>query len=92
MSNVCFSRSGGGASRRNATLETAHGLALAAAPTFVIMALLTGVLGGSGEMLCPATHISPLSGMGTMYVLMSAFHAGPWLRLIASRRSDACRS
>jgi hypothetical protein len=33
-------------------------------------------------MLCSATHVSPLSGMATMYLLMSAFHARPWLMLI----------
>jgi hypothetical protein len=57
-------------------------LSLGAAPTFAMMALLTGVLGG--DMLCSAA--SPLSGMVPMYVLMSAFHSGPWLKLIASRR------
>ena len=47
------------------------------------MALLTGVLGGGpAEMLCSAAHVSPLSGMVTMYLLMSAFHAAPWLKLI----------
>jgi hypothetical protein len=52
-------------------------------PTFAIMALLTGGLGGGpAEMLCSAAHVSPLSGMVTMYLLMSAFHAAPWLKLI----------
>ncbi len=54
------------------------------------MALLTGVLGGGpAEMLCSAAHVSPLSGMVTMYLLMSAFHAAPWLKLI---RASARRS
>jgi hypothetical protein len=62
-------------------------LSLAAAPTFAIMALLTGVLGGGPlDMLCSA---SPLSGMVPMYLLMSAFHSAPWLKLISSRRSGA---
>jgi hypothetical protein len=61
----------------------ADGLALAAAPTFAIMALLAGVLdSGPGEMLCSAAPASPLSGMATMYLLMSVFHAAPWLRLM----------
>ena len=62
---------------------------LAAAPTFAIMALLTAVpAGGPAEMLCSAGHAaSPLSGMVTMYLLMSAFHTAPWLRLLSSRRS-----
>jgi hypothetical protein len=50
------------------------------------MALLTGVLGGgAAETLCSAAHVSPLSGMVTMYLLMSAFHAAPWLKLIRAR-------
>jgi hypothetical protein len=58
-------------------------LSLAAAPTFAIMALLTGVLGGGApDMLCSAMHASPLGGMVPMYLLMSAFHLAPWLRLI----------
>ena len=59
-------------------------LGLAAAPTFAIMALLTGMFGGGpSDMLCSATHgASPLSGMIPMYLLMSAFHAGPWLKRI----------
>ena len=60
-------------------------LSLAAAPTFAIMALLTGVLGGGPpDMLCSAAQdASPLSGMVPMYVLMSAFHSAPWLKLIS---------
>lgn len=58
-------------------------LAFAAAPTFAIMALLTGCFGGGPmEMMCSAGPMSALSGMATMYLLMSAFHAAPWLRLM----------
>jgi hypothetical protein len=65
-------------------------LSLAAAPTFAIMALLTGALGGgAAEMLCSAAHASPLSGMVPMYLLMSAFHSAPWLKLLCSRRGGA---
>jgi hypothetical protein len=65
-------------------------LSLAAAPTFVIMALLTHTLGGMPEMVCSAAQdASPLSGMVPMYLLMSAFHLSPWLKLISSRRSGA---
>ena len=71
-----------------AALGTADWLRFAAAPTFAIMALLTGVLGGGPrDMLCSAAQdASPLSGMVSMYMLMSAFHAAPWLTLISSRR------
>ena len=68
-----------------AALGAADWLCLAAAPTFAIMALLTGVLGGGPpDMLCSAAQdASPLSGMLPMYVLMSAFHSAPWLKLIS---------
>ncbi len=72
-----------------AALGAADWLCLAAAPTFAIMALLTGVLGGGPpDMLCSAGQgASPLSGMVPMYLLMSAFHLAPWLKLISRRRS-----
>jgi hypothetical protein len=66
-------------------------ICLAAAPTFAIMALITAVPGGgSPDMLCSAA--SPLSGMVPMYLLMSAFHSAPWLKLISRRRSGIRRS
>lgn len=66
-------------------------LSLAAAPTFAIMALLTGIQdGGMPGMLCSAAHDAlPLTGMVPMYLLMSAFHSAPWLRLVTSRRGGA---
>jgi hypothetical protein len=65
--------------------SAAHWLCLAATPTFAIMALLTGVFGdGPQDMLCAATHDgSPLGGMASMYLLMSAFHSAPWLKLLS---------
>ncbi len=61
-------------------------LSLAAAPTFAIMALTTGILGGSpGNMISAARHASLLDGMVPMYLLMSAIHSPPWLKLITSR-------
>ena len=49
---------------------------LGAAPIFAIMALLTGILsGGQPDILCSAVEdTSPLSGMISMYLLMSGFH------------------
>jgi hypothetical protein len=65
-------------------------LSLAAAPTFAIMALLTHALGGMPDMLCSAAQgASPLGGMVPMYLLMSAFHLSPWLKLTSRRRSSA---
>jgi uncharacterized membrane protein YeiH len=78
-----------GESGNAAALGAADWLSLAAAPTFAIMALLTGVLGGGPlDMLCSA---SPLSGMASMYWLMSAFHSAPWLKLILGRRNGVRR-
>jgi hypothetical protein len=75
----------------NAAAGSVHVLSLAAAPTFAVMALLTGEVDvGPPGMLCSATqHTSPLSGMAVMYLLMSAFHSMPWLKLISSRRGGA---
>jgi hypothetical protein len=63
-------------------------LSLAAAPSFALMALLTAVHGsGAEDVLCAAAHAaSPLRGMAFMYMLMSAFHSAPWLKLIGRRR------
>ena len=63
-----------------------HALYLAAAPTFALMAVLTSVGGGNADMMCSAAYGAwPLSGMVPMYVLMSAFHSGPWLKWILRR-------
>ena len=84
MSQACSGGSGGAPYRNAAARRLANGLYLAAAPTFATMALLTGVLGGgSPNALCSAAGASPLSGMVPMYLLMSAFHSAPWLKLIA---------
>lgn len=71
---------------RLAALRAADWLSWAAAPTFALMAVVTGI-GESGghQMWCSAaTHMSPFTGMVPMYALMSAFHLTPWLRF-ASR-------
>jgi len=76
-------------SRHASARGAADWLCLAAAPTFAVMALLTGVFGGGApELLCSAQGTSPLGGMGAMYLLMSAFHAAPWLKLISRRRNS----
>jgi hypothetical protein len=61
-------------------------LSLAAAPTFAVMAMLTGLGGGPLDALCSA-DASPLNGMALMYLLMSAFHLAPWMKLIVRRRA-----
>ncbi|PDT87071.1 hypothetical protein CO669_27900 [Bradyrhizobium sp. Y36] len=78
-----------GASRDGATVarHVARWLALAATPTFAVMALSTAMLGnGPADMLCGAGQGSLLGGMVPMYLLMSAFHSAAWLRLISERR------
>jgi hypothetical protein len=87
-SDACAGGAIRAASGHAAALRTSDPLCLAAAPTFAIMALLTGVLGdGQPDILCLAVeHTSWLSGMIPMYSLMSAFH---WLKLISSRRNSA---
>jgi hypothetical protein len=70
-----------------------HLLALAASPTFAIMALLTVAFNaGQLDLLCAATqHGGALDAMVVMYSLMSAFHSPPWLKLIFSRRNGIDR-
>jgi len=68
-------------------------LVLAATPTFAIMALWTAFFSAQPDMLCMAMQgSSSMSGMTVMYLLMGAFHAVPWLRLISSRRTGAYRA
>lgn len=62
------------------------GLGLAATPTLAAMALISGI-GGPTDMLCATGHAPLLSGMAPMYLLMSAFHSAPWLKLISSLRA-----
>ena len=72
-----------------ASRGAARWLRLAAAPTFAVMALASASPGGQGMgMLCPVP-LSALGGMVPMYLLMSAFHSAPWLKLIARRRGGA---
>jgi hypothetical protein len=75
----------GHARREPATLGAADWLGLAAAPTFAVMALLTGVMGGGQMAMICAASPSPLGGMAPMYLLMSGLHLGPWLKLIAHK-------
>ena len=66
-------------------------LSLVAAPTFAFMAAFTCIVdGGAHETMWSAvSHAPALNGMVPMYVLMSAFHCAPWLKLISRWRSGA---
>ena len=67
---------------------TADWICLAAAPTFAIMAMVAGLSSAGPQDVCGLMHSSsPLSGMPGMYLLMSAFHSPPWLKLLAIRRA-----
>ena len=72
---------------RHAARSIADWLCLAAAPTFALMALLSVASTSGPQMLCTA-DASPFNGMVAMYMLMSAFHSVPWLKLIAGRQND----
>ncbi len=86
-SKQTFGKSCGSASR-----VAAEWLCFGAAPTFAVMALLTAVDGSQQDVLCAAMqHTSPLGGMVPMYLLMTAFHSGPWLKLISRGRRIASR-
>jgi hypothetical protein len=60
-------------------------LSLAAAPTFVVMALWSAIAGGPAEMMCGSGGSTlSVNGMAAMYVLMSVFHVPPWLTLLSN--------
>jgi hypothetical protein len=72
--------------RSPAAPGTDNWLGLTATPAFAAMALLNSAAGGDADMICAlARTASPLSGMVPMYLLMSALHSGPWLKLILRR-------
>ncbi|MES2451971.1 MAG: hypothetical protein V4610_15535 [Pseudomonadota bacterium] len=67
-------------------MKAARCLALAASPSFALMALGNLARGTDpAAILCSATGMAPFGGMTAMYGLMSVFHASPWLRLISAR-------
>jgi hypothetical protein len=82
----------GGASRDyngvTAALRLPEWLCLAATPALAVMALVTALSGSPMDSLCSSGQRTPLSGMVTMYLLMSAFHSPPWLNLICGRPSS----
>ena len=91
MAKTLISNAGDGCATRGNAAGTpaARLLSLAAAPTFVAMALWSGIAGGPAEMICSSGG-SALSqnGMAIMYALMSVFHVSPWLTLLSTWQND----
>jgi hypothetical protein len=84
-SQLAGSKQISGMSRVSAGRVAAEWLRFAAAPTFALMALLTAYEGSRQDVLCAFMQDkTPLTGMVPMYLLMSAFHLSPWLKLISS--------
>ncbi len=73
------------ARQRRPGLPPAGWLSFAALPTFALMALSTGFEGSPSD-ICSSGQGVWVNGMAAMYLLMSAFHAGPWLALMGSRK------
>ena len=95
MGNTLISKPGEVCATRGDAAGTpaASLISLAAAPTFVIMALWSAVVGGPAEMMCASGGSAlSLNGMAAMYALMSVFHVSPWLTLLSNWRNDEGRS
>jgi hypothetical protein len=72
--------------------RAAEGLTLAASPVFGLIALLTLYYDNAGASLCGTASGVPWNGMATMYLLMSAAHLPPWLKLLLPRRGGNGRT
>jgi hypothetical protein len=61
-------------------------LTYAAAPTFALMAIWSGLSSGQPDICRSGPEATPLSGMAAMYALMSLFHTPVWLQLVSARK------
>jgi hypothetical protein len=78
------------ATNRSAETWQARGaagwLAIAASPTFALMALFS-VHDAHRIALCSSgSSLLSIDGMTAMYLLMSLFHLPPWLKLVSTAR------
>jgi hypothetical protein len=60
-------------------------LALAASPTFGVMALIAANHAAPVGLCSSGSGILPIDGMAAMYLLMSLFHLSPWVKLVSGR-------
>ncbi len=60
-------------------------LALAAAPSFAVMAAIGGGGAHAAGLCSTGSPLLPIDGMTAMYGLMSLFHLSPWLALASGR-------
>jgi hypothetical protein len=65
--------------------STTGWLALAASPTFALMAWIAVNDAPSMAFCASGSDFLPLDGMTVMYLLMSLFHLSPWLKLASSQ-------
>lgn len=79
---------GSPAARRAVARRVATWLHLAAAPTFALMALVAVLDASPMAMMCASGDPDWWSpgGMAPMYLLMAAFHLGPWLERLPVKR------
>ena len=66
----------------NKERDTAGWLALAAAPAFALMALISAADAPPLALCAAGATVLPVDGMTAMYLLMSLFHLPPWLKLV----------
>ncbi|MBW8640322.1 hypothetical protein K1W69_24230 [Hoeflea sp. WL0058] len=67
------------------TRNLADWLALAAAPTFAMMAWLSAVDAQEMAICASDSSFSPVNTMALMYLIMGLFHLSPWLKLAFTR-------
>jgi hypothetical protein len=60
-------------------------LALAASPTFALMAWIAANDAPPMALCSSGRSVLPIGGMTAMYLLMSLFHLSPWLKLASGR-------